>query len=186
MSTASPNAKALLSINLPVKKPGAFQLRIAVRDVPTGRVGSANQFIEVPNLNKNRLALSGIYLAGNTNQRLSPASAAAVAENSSSTAAGSRSGENFRARCSVRPAVRRSERAWSLSTAMRRITFKWTAQPVAHNCKLRFDCSMRINRCIALRSATLPDSRALLSNYRESATWSEFEGRRLHPASDCH
>lgn len=73
-------------INLPVKKPGAFQLRIAVRDVPTGRVGSANQFIEVPNLNKNRLALSGIYLAGNTDQRLSPASAQAVAENRSSAA----------------------------------------------------------------------------------------------------
>lgn len=64
-------------INLPVKKPGAFQLRIAVRDVPTERVGSANQFIEVPNLSKNRLALSGLYLAGNTSQR--PIGAAAQA-----------------------------------------------------------------------------------------------------------
>lgn len=93
-------------INLPVKKPGAFQLRIAVRDVPTGRVGSANQFIEVPNLNKNRLALSGIYLAGNTNQRLSPA--AAVAENSSSTAAGEAAPEKISEQdAQSGPAVRR-------------------------------------------------------------------------------
>ncbi len=59
-------------INLPVKKPGAFQLRIAVRDVATGRVGSANQFIEVPNLNKNRLALSGLYVAGNHESAAEP------------------------------------------------------------------------------------------------------------------
>lgn len=72
-------------INLPVKKPGAFQLRIAVRDVPTERVGSANQFIEVPNLSKNRLALSGLYLAGNNNQRRSPASAQTVTQGGTST-----------------------------------------------------------------------------------------------------
>ena len=52
-------------INLPVKKAGAFQLRIAVRDVATSQVGSANQFIEVPDLKKNRLALSGLYLSSN-------------------------------------------------------------------------------------------------------------------------
>src|SRR5258705_7913674 len=55
-------------INLPVRKPGAFQLRVAVRDVPTERVGSANQFIAVPNLNKNRLTLSGLYVAGNVSK----------------------------------------------------------------------------------------------------------------------
>ncbi|HMG76164.1 MAG TPA: VWA domain-containing protein [Pyrinomonadaceae bacterium] len=50
-------------INLPVKTPGAFQLRIAVRDAGSGHVGSANQYVEVPNVKKDRLALSGIYLA---------------------------------------------------------------------------------------------------------------------------
>ena len=50
-------------INLPVKTPGAFQLRIAVRDAGSGRVGSANQYVEVPNVKKDRLTLSGIYLA---------------------------------------------------------------------------------------------------------------------------
>jgi hypothetical protein len=58
-------------INLPIKKPGAFQLRIAVLDVASSRVGSANQFIEIPNLNKNKLTLSGLYLAGNISRRQS-------------------------------------------------------------------------------------------------------------------
>jgi VWFA-related protein len=56
-------------INLPIKKPGAFQLRIAVLDVAANRVGSANQFIDIPNLNKNKLTLSGLYLAGNVSRR---------------------------------------------------------------------------------------------------------------------
>ena len=61
-------------INLPVKKPGAFQLRIAVRDAATARVGSANQFISVPDLGKNRLTLSGLYVAGNRSQQSTNAS----------------------------------------------------------------------------------------------------------------
>ena len=50
----------LYTIIVPVKKPGAYQLRVAVRDDASERVGSANQFIEVPDISKNRLALSGI------------------------------------------------------------------------------------------------------------------------------
>ena len=53
----------IFGINLPVKRPGAFQLRIAVRDAGSGHVGSANQYIEVPDIKKERLTLSGIYLA---------------------------------------------------------------------------------------------------------------------------
>jgi VWFA-related protein len=51
-------------VNVPVPKPGAYQLRAAVRDTATERVGSASQFIEVPDLGDNRLALSGIVLSG--------------------------------------------------------------------------------------------------------------------------
>jgi VWFA-related protein len=54
----------IYTLNVPVKKAGAYQLRVAVRDAASARVGSASQFIEVPNLNKNRLALSGIVLGG--------------------------------------------------------------------------------------------------------------------------
>lgn len=46
----------------PVKKPGAYQYRVAIRDGSTGKVGSANQFIEIPNLKKNRLTVSSIIL----------------------------------------------------------------------------------------------------------------------------
>lgn len=46
----------------PIKKPGAYQLRVALRDNADQKVGSANQFIEVPNLKNKRLTLSGVIL----------------------------------------------------------------------------------------------------------------------------
>jgi VWFA-related protein len=46
----------------PVKKAGAYQLRIAVRDATSGRIGSATQFIEVPDIAKGGIAVSGIIL----------------------------------------------------------------------------------------------------------------------------
>lgn len=52
------------TVNLPVKKAGAYQLRAALRDSTSERVGSASQFIEIPNIGKNRLALSGLVLSG--------------------------------------------------------------------------------------------------------------------------
>src|SRR5262245_19243279 len=45
-----------------IKKPGAYQFRAVIRDSETGRMGSAGQFIQVPDLTKNRLALSGLVL----------------------------------------------------------------------------------------------------------------------------
>ncbi len=65
---------------LPVKKPGAYQYRVAIRDNVSGKVGSANQFIEVPNLKKNYLTVSGIVLENLTVaqwQKLTDGSAAA-------------------------------------------------------------------------------------------------------------
>jgi VWFA-related protein len=52
------------TINVPIKKPGAYQLRVALRDNANDRLGSASQFIEVPDLKKNRLALSGVVVSG--------------------------------------------------------------------------------------------------------------------------
>jgi len=49
---------------VPIKKPGAYQLRVAMRDSVTERLGSASQFIEAPDIKKNRLALSGIVVQG--------------------------------------------------------------------------------------------------------------------------
>jgi VWFA-related protein len=47
-----------------VKKPGAYQLRAALRDHGSERVGSASQFVEIPDLKKNRLTISGIIVTG--------------------------------------------------------------------------------------------------------------------------
>jgi hypothetical protein len=44
------------------KKAGAYQYRIAIRDEQGGAVGSASQFIQVPNLKKSQLTLSSMVL----------------------------------------------------------------------------------------------------------------------------
>ena len=46
----------------PLKNPGAYQMRVALLDRTSGKIGSANQFVEIPNIKKNRLTLSGIIL----------------------------------------------------------------------------------------------------------------------------
>jgi len=51
-------------LNVPAKKAGPLQVRVAIRDAKSERIGSANQFIQVPDLNRNSLSLSGIYLSG--------------------------------------------------------------------------------------------------------------------------
>jgi hypothetical protein len=51
-------------VDVPLKRPGGYQLRAAVRDSATGHVGSACQFVEVPDLKDGRLALSGLIVSG--------------------------------------------------------------------------------------------------------------------------
>ncbi|MDX6611933.1 MAG: hypothetical protein QOD75_1119 [Blastocatellia bacterium] len=50
-------------VTVPIKKPGGYQLRAALRDEASSRVGSVSQFVEVPDLKKNRLNISGILLS---------------------------------------------------------------------------------------------------------------------------
>jgi VWFA-related protein len=56
------------SFDTPVKKYGAFQFRVAVRDQISARIGAAGQFVEVPNLSKDRLVLSGIVIHNEVNE----------------------------------------------------------------------------------------------------------------------
>jgi VWFA-related protein len=56
------------NLTVPVKKAGAYQLRAALRDQESARVGSAAQFVEVPDIKKNRLTISGILIRGMTPQ----------------------------------------------------------------------------------------------------------------------
>jgi hypothetical protein len=51
-------------LQMRVKRPGAYQIRAAVRDRRTERLGSASDFVEVPELKRGKLALSGIALTG--------------------------------------------------------------------------------------------------------------------------
>ncbi|HVS82281.1 MAG TPA: VWA domain-containing protein [Pyrinomonadaceae bacterium] len=51
-------------VTVPIKKPGAYQLRMSLRDTSSERIGAASQFIEAPDLKKDRLALSGIVIRG--------------------------------------------------------------------------------------------------------------------------
>jgi VWFA-related protein len=48
--------------NMPAKKPGSYQFRIAIIDTVSSRVGSAAQYVEVPNLKNKQLVLSGIAM----------------------------------------------------------------------------------------------------------------------------
>ena len=52
----------IYSADIPVKSPGAYQFRIVVRDANSKKFGTAGQFIEIPDLKKNALVLSGIVL----------------------------------------------------------------------------------------------------------------------------
>ncbi len=52
----------MYDFTFPVKKPGAYQYRVALRDETGEGIGSASQFIEVPNLKKERLTVSSIVL----------------------------------------------------------------------------------------------------------------------------
>jgi VWFA-related protein len=74
-------------VTLPIKKPGAYQLRIAVRDHKSEKVGSVNEFIDVPDVKKGRLTISGVTLRGTD-----PAAANGVGSNSGSDANDPRTG----------------------------------------------------------------------------------------------
>jgi len=50
------------SMLLPVKKPGYYSVHIAVQDTESGKVGSAYQSVEIPDLGKKGLALSNIFM----------------------------------------------------------------------------------------------------------------------------
>ena len=52
----------VLKFDMPVKKPGTYQFRVAARDVGSSRIGAAGEFVSIPNLNDKQLALSGILL----------------------------------------------------------------------------------------------------------------------------
>jgi len=55
-----------LAFDIPVKKPGSYQVRVAARDLTSSRIGSTGQFVDVPDLKKKQVAVSGIVLGTNS------------------------------------------------------------------------------------------------------------------------
>ena len=53
----------------PVKKGGAYEMRVALRDEDSGKTGTASQFIKIPKQKKKRLTLSGIVLENLTSEQ---------------------------------------------------------------------------------------------------------------------
>ena len=55
-------AGIVYSLIVPVKRAGGFQVRFAVRDEASGALGAASEFVEIPEVKKGALALSGVVL----------------------------------------------------------------------------------------------------------------------------
>jgi VWFA-related protein len=53
----------IYQIDVPVLKPGPYQLRTAIRDVTSGKTGSAASFVELPDFNSSRLSISSLLLS---------------------------------------------------------------------------------------------------------------------------
>jgi VWFA-related protein len=68
--TKGPTYEAMLRngfvyvLMIPVAKPGLYQCRVALRDAGSGKIGSASQVIDVPDLSKKRLAVSSLVVEG--------------------------------------------------------------------------------------------------------------------------
>lgn len=56
------------STDMPIKKPGFYSFRLAVRDNQSKRLGSAGDFIEVPDLKKGELFMSGLVTTSMSNE----------------------------------------------------------------------------------------------------------------------
>jgi VWFA-related protein len=56
------------STDIPVKKSGFYSLRLAVRDANSKRLGSAGDFVEIPDLKKDKFFMSGLLTTGVTRE----------------------------------------------------------------------------------------------------------------------
>src|ERR1019366_1598593 len=66
-------------VSVPAQHAGLYEVRVAIRDTASGKLGSAREFVEVPDLKKGRLAVSGV-LAYNASPRERDAEAPGLAE----------------------------------------------------------------------------------------------------------
>jgi hypothetical protein len=50
-------------VDIPVSTPGPYQVRAAVRDAASGRVGSSYAYLDIPDFNRRRISLSSLALS---------------------------------------------------------------------------------------------------------------------------
>ena len=82
-------------VTVPIKKAGAYQLRVALRDHGSERIGSASQFVEVPDVKKKRIALSGVFVTGIDPASLKPSGSGKPAPAINQPAAADGEGEDL-------------------------------------------------------------------------------------------
>jgi VWFA-related protein len=66
-------------VSVPAQRAGLYEVRVAVRDTASGELGSAREFVEVPDLRNGRLAASGV-LVYNASPRAGDADAPGLSE----------------------------------------------------------------------------------------------------------
>jgi VWFA-related protein len=119
-------------LTVPIKKAGAYQLRAALRDRASQHVGSASQFIEVPDIKKNRLIVSGILAGASSTVANKTSAGAADGANQSPSGQNMPRSEADAASRSVSAATRQLNRgevlAWSVFVYNARLD-KATGQP---------------------------------------------------------
>jgi hypothetical protein len=59
---AGANKRRIVYSNRFALKPGLYQVRVAARDLKSGRTGSAMEWIEIPDIAQGKLALSSIFI----------------------------------------------------------------------------------------------------------------------------
>jgi hypothetical protein len=57
------------TFDLPVKRAGGYQFRVAVRDTSSSHIGAVGKFVDIPNLGNGELVLSGILLQADDSVR---------------------------------------------------------------------------------------------------------------------
>lgn len=67
------SGKLVTSFAAPVTKPGWYQFRVAARDAQSGRIGTAFQWIEIPEIKPGTLALSSLFIAEKMKAQNAPA-----------------------------------------------------------------------------------------------------------------
>ena len=60
------------SVAVPMKKAGPYQMRVALRDANSEKLGSATQFVDIPDVESGRLVVSGIVMTASSLQPQTP------------------------------------------------------------------------------------------------------------------